>query len=193
MTQPMSPPDTRPAIGDVILAIDPGSERSGWVAYNPATRTVRRCGIDANTDLLEAIEAEALGVLPGDNQLGVPRYERLVIEWMTSYGRTIGAETFEALWWAGRFAQASAGRAERLTRRAVVQHLCGGARRAGDPTADAMVWQVLVDRFGGIGGKDVAVGRKAAPGPLYGVTSHARAALAVAVAFTDDPKLAFVP
>jgi hypothetical protein len=159
----------------VILAIDPGSERSGWVVLNPATERLRSFGRTPNADLLAMVRDLSADV------------GAIVIEWMSSYGRTVGAETFEAIYWAGRFAEAADRQVAvcRLKRSVVVSHLLGGPRRHGDPTADAMLWQVLVDRYGGIGGKAAAVGLKASPGPLFGVHADARAALAVAVTWAD--------
>ena len=157
----------------VVLAIDPGSERSGWVVLNTATMGIRAHGKTANPELLAMVRDLSSDV------------GAVVIEWMSSYGRTVGAETFEALYWVGRFAEAAEVPVTRLKRAEVVSHLLGGPRRKGDPTADAMRWQVLIDRYGGIGGKAAAVGTKAAPGPLYGIHADARAALAVAVAWHD--------
>jgi len=82
----------------------------------------------------------------------------------------IEAETFETVHWSGRFYQAWPGtRVMRITRRQVKLHLCGNMR-AKDPN----IRQALIDMLG-------APGTKKAPGPTYGVTSHAWAALAVAV------------
>lgn len=38
----------------------------------------------------------------------------------------------------------------------------------------------LIDRFGG---KDAAIGRKATPGPLYGITKDLWSALAIAITY----------
>ena len=159
----------------IVLAIDPGSERSGWVVLDSATTRLRSFGKTSNAELLAMVRNLSADV------------GAVVIEWMSSYGRTVGAETFEAIYWAGRFAEAADLQVTvyRLKRSAVVSHLLGGPRRHGDPTADAMLWQVLIDRYGGIGGKAAAVGLKASPGPLFGVHADARAALAVAVTWAD--------
>lgn len=179
-----------------ILAIDPGSEKSGWVALRdgrplvlggtPDDRPMVAAGVVANTEIIEALR---IGGLPGTGLLC--EVDQVVVEWMTSYGRTVGASTFETLCWIGRFVEACEFRGqpvERLAAAEVMRRLCGGARRHGDPTADAMRWQVLVDRFGGVAGKAGAVGTKSQPGPLYGITSHARAALAVAVAWSEGAR-----
>ena len=78
--------------------------------------------------------------------------------------------------WTGRFAEA----AQRvpvvlLPRRAVKLALCGDSR-----AKDANIRQALIDRFGG----SAAVGRKAAPGPLYGISRDVWSALAIAVTYT---------
>ena len=64
-------------------------------------------------------------------------------------------------------------------RHEVKLHLCGSAR-----AKDANVRQALIDRFGP--GKELAIGRKAAPGPLYGMTGDCWAALGVAVTDADQ-------
>ena len=88
----------------------------------------------------------------------------------------VGAEVFDTVCWAGRFAEA----AHRvpvvmLPRRAVKLALCGDSR-----AKDANIRQALIDRFGG----SAAIGRKAAPGPLYGITRDVWSALAIAVTYT---------
>lgn len=84
----------------------------------------------------------------------------VVIEKVESYGMAVGAEVFDTVLWAGRFAEA----AHRvpvvmLPRRAVKLALCGDSR-----AKDANIRQALIDRFGG----SAAVGRKAAPGRCTG-------------------------
>ena len=58
-------------------------------------------------------------------------------------------------------------------------HLCHSAR-----ATDANIREALLDRYGP--GKEKAVGRKAAPGPLFGVSKDIWSALAVAVTFSDQ-------
>ena len=70
------------------------------------------------------------------------------------------ALVFDTVWWAGRFAEAASRvHVVMLPRRAVKLALCGDSRAKA-----ANLRQALLDRFGG----SAAVGRKAAPGPLYG-------------------------
>ena len=56
----------------------------------------------------------------------------------------------------------------------VKMNLCHSAK-----ANDADIRQALIDRFGP--GKQKAIGLKGSPGPLYGVSKHCWAALALAV------------
>ena len=150
-----------------ILAIDPGSELSAFVVY--------RFGRPILFDKV-----------PNEELLGWLRINRhsgriAVIEWTAPRGMPASAQLFETLWWAGRFAEACRGsRVERLERAAVKRHLCGTTA-----AKDSNVIAALIDRYGGAGGKEAAVGRKAAPGPLYGVHYDVWQALALAVTWVD--------
>ena len=102
----------------------------------------------------------------------------VVIEKVEGFGMAVGAEVFETVFWSGRFAEAAHPLpVHRIGRKAVKLHLCGTHR-----AKDSNVRQALIDRYGG---KDTAIGRKASPGPLYGVSGDVWAALAVAVTFAD--------
>jgi hypothetical protein len=95
----------------------------------------------------------------------------LAIEAIASYGMPVGAEVFNTCIFVGRFQQAwrDPNAVRLIYRRDVKLLMCGSAR-----AKDANIRQALIDKLG-------PVGTKAAPGPLYGVKSHAWAALAVAV------------
>ncbi len=136
-----------------ILAIDPGTEQSGWCLFNG---TVLGSGVAPNAAILTLPRATTM---------------TLAIEMVASYGMPVGREVFETVRWIGRFQQAwhAPEEVRLIYRRDVKLHLCG-SMRAKDPH----VWQALLDKLG-------PVGTKANPGPLYGVKSHARSALAVAV------------
>jgi hypothetical protein len=147
------------------LGIDPGTEQSGVVVFLPATGRVEYADVRANRDVLERLRDGMWPRLFGPGG-------KVAIESIASYGMPVGREVFETCWWSGRFFEA-ADRNQLLTsclyRRDVKLHLCGSVR-----AKDTHVRQALLDRFG-------PVGTKAKPGPLYGVTSHAWAALGVAV------------
>ncbi|MEN8721171.1 MAG: hypothetical protein ABF296_13010 [Oceanococcaceae bacterium] len=103
----------------------------------------------------------------------------VVIEGIESFGMAVGRDVFETVFWSGRLAE-RAGKFSRVFRKQVKLHLCG-SMRAKDPH----IRQALIDRFGGVQGKDRAIGRKASPGPLYGIKTHIWSALAVAVTYHD--------
>ena len=160
-----------------LLAIDPGSEESAWLVYNPVTARVGIFAKHPNEELLEMLRA------------GVgPSVGAVVIEWTAPRGMPASAELFETLWWAGRFAEASRPvLVERVKRGSVKRHLCGTTA-----ATDANVRAALIDRFGGIGGKRIAIGLKASPGPLYGIAKDVWSALAVAVTYADQQNVVTV-
>ena len=148
----------------IALAIDPGPVSSAFVLFD-GTRVVDH-GQLKNDELLQQLRQRLFGTQPYTT----------VIEQIESMGMAVGAEVFETVFWSGRFAQASRP-FDRVTRRAVKLHLCGSMR-----AKDQHIRQALIDRFGG---KAVAVGTKKAPGPVFGISSHRWAALAVAVTWCD--------
>jgi len=147
-----------------IVALDPGTDRTGCVVLDGAR--VISSDVHPNEWML--------GHLRSAVDVGE---QLLAVEWLASYGMPVGKEVFVTALWIGRFVEAwvsRGGRVRLVYRRDVKLHLCGQAR-AKDPN----VRQALIDLYGP--GKDVAIGRKATPGPLYGVSSHAWSALAVGV------------
>lgn len=160
-----------PALHPVTMAIDPGSAESAWLVHNPFTDGVRSFAKVPNQALLEQLRAGL-----------APEVETVVIEWTAPRGMPASAELFETMWWAGRFAEALHPLpVERLQRLAIKRHLCG------TPAAkDSNVRAALIDRYGGTGGKAAAIGRKASPGPLYGIAADVWQALAVAVTWADQ-------
>ncbi len=156
----------------IILAIDPGPEQSAWVELENG-RPVEHV-VEANDAVLRTLGRYRI-------------VATLAIEMIASYGMPVGAETFETCLWIGRFQQRWLDTREvpalspvrTIYRRDVKLHLCGSAR-----AKDANVRQALIDRYGP--GKEAAVGRKASPGPLYGMKSHVWSALAVAVTVADN-------
>jgi hypothetical protein len=150
-----------------ILAIDPGSEQSAFV-------------------LLDDGRLERFGKLPNEQmraEIDEVCADRLAVEMIASYGMPVGAEVFQTCVWIGRFVERWPGRFDASTdlvyRKDVKMHLCGQTKGVND----AVIRQALIDRFGP--GKDRAIGKKASPGPLYGLTADAWAALAVGVTYAD--------
>lgn len=140
----------------MILAIDPGPTQSAYVLFDNGTPRI--AGIVANDELLQIVRTH--GDLP------------LAVEMIACYGMAVGAEVFETCVWVGRFIEAHGGSHRKVFRREVKMHLCANPK-----AADSNIRQALVDRYGG---KDRAIGKKAARGPLYGFKEDMWAALGVA-------------
>lgn len=153
----------------IVLAIDPGPTQSAWSAVDVASGELRKFAIQPNEHLLDELRDAA------DHFHYV---DQVVIEKVEGFGMAVGAEVFETVYWTGRFAEAAHPLpVDRVGRKAVKIHLCGVAR-AKDPN----IRQALIDRFGG----SAAIGKKATPGPLYGVAGDVWSALAVAVTWADQ-------
>lgn len=148
-----------------IHAIDPGTTKSGWVLFNG--EKVEDSGVADNHDLLRWVQADKQSDL-------------LAIEMFAGYGMAVGKEVFEAIKWIGRFQQAWRDpEAVKMVYRKEVKLLLCGTNQA----KDANIRQALIDLFPATGGgKCPQIGIKSQPGPLYGVSSHAWPALAVAIA-----------
>lgn len=140
----------------MIFAIDPGTRQSGWVLFDAGR--VLDCGVHDNHDLLRWVQA-------GQGA------DELAIEMVASYGMSVGRDVFETVRWIGRFQQAwrNPEAVRFVYRQDVKLHLCKSPR-----ANDGNVRQALIDMLG-------PKGTKRQPGPTYGVSSHAWAALAVAV------------
>ena len=126
--------------------------------------------------------AETAHIIPNEQVLAwlmSPRFSgHLALEMIACYGMAVGKETFDTCLWIGRFIQAWGGKDFTLIyRKDVKLHLCQSMR-----AKDANVRQALLDKFGG---KEKAIGCKAQPGPLYGISSHLWAALAVLITYQE--------
>jgi hypothetical protein len=139
-----------------IFAIDPGSTQSGWLLFEAGK--VLDCGVADNHDMLPWIRAGQGAAV-------------LAIEMAESFGQKVWSQVFTTVRWTGRFQQAwrDPDAVRMVTRSQIKLHVVG--KRAAN---DQMIRQALIDTLG-------APGTKAKPGPTYGVSSHAWAALAVAV------------
>lgn len=193
-----------------LIAIDPGNKTSGWVSFEPwpsepGGLILERVGIDDNDRILRAFSHL-------DTTLGNSLYvaERVLVETPSPRGMPTAAEEMDTLIQIGRIIDTC--EAQQLPwsmvfRGPVKLHLTGKVA-----ANDSNIRQALIDRFGGdtiaVGGKKCKAckgkgwrGRKhdpcevgtsdgdicweSVPGPLYGVTSHAWAALAVACYWVD--------
>jgi hypothetical protein len=153
-----------------ILAIDPGPTESAYVVYD-GQRPVEFAKIE-NQNLLHKIGG---GIWASDSEL--------VIEQIAAMGMAVGAEVFETVFWSGRFVEAWRFKWHRVKRHEVKMHLCGNMR-AKDPN----IRQAIIDRYGP--GKELAIGKKRSPGPLFGVSGDCWSALAVAITFADTRVIA---
>lgn len=148
-----------------ILAIDPGTEQSGWVSlerepHHPNYCIVER-GIDKNEDLKELLVVSCA--------------QHLAIEMIASYGMPVGKSTFETCVWIGRFIEAAQVPYTKCFRKDIKIHLCGSMK-----AKDGNIRRALLDRYPKTGGgANPEIGTKGKKGPLYGFSSHMWSALAV--------------
>jgi hypothetical protein len=150
-----------------ILAIDPGTTMSAWCLYD-GERVVQ--GKIEGNDIVLAKLRDGLGSCA----------DSLAIEMVASYGMPVGKEVFETVVWIGRFIEAASlnGKEfEKIYRKDVKMHLCQSMK-----AKDGNIRQAILDRFPRTGGGSTPqIGIAKCPGPLYGVSSHVWAALAVAI------------
>lgn len=143
-----------------ILAIDPGSESSGYVLAE--NYVLEEFGKIPNTALLDAVISA--------------HYDVLAIEEITSYGMAVGKTIFDTVFWAGRYAQVAKDRKLAyvlLSRKRVKLHICQTLR-----ANDSLIRRKMIDRFG-------VVGTKSAPGYFYGFKSDVWQAFALYVTLAD--------
>jgi hypothetical protein len=144
-------------LGVKILAVDPGPESSQWLMWD----TEKRCVIwsEHNPNTVEVSPATFCFC------------DLVAIEMIACYGMPVGAEVFETCYYIGQLltiCDANGIDVLRVYRKDVKLELCGTPR-----AKDGNVRQALIDKLG-------SRGTKKAPGPTYGISGHAWAALAVA-------------
>lgn len=147
-----------------LFVIDPGNTQSGWIVLDNETPV--SFGKCLNQALL--------------SDLKVADADLLVVEYMAAMGMPTAQEVLDAQFWLGRFVQAWGGPWHPIKRREVKLSICGNSR-----AKDGNVRQAIIDRYGG---KEVAIGKKATPGPLYGVSNDVWSALAVGLTYLDSVK-----
>ena len=148
----------------ILLALDPGNTESAWLLDDAASGRPTSWAKEPNPFVLTRLDTITA--------------DELVIEMVASYGMAVGAEIFDTCVWIGRFIERWHGPYRLIYRPDIKLHLTQ-TRRA----KDANIRQALIDRYGP--GKAVAIGLKATPGPLYGLTGDCWSALAVAVTAAD--------
>jgi len=153
----------------MILAIDPGPSTSGWVLYDSLARAVLESGSVTPT-------GQIVGICESGTTPEGREFEAVACEMIASYGMAVGKEIFETCLQIGRMCHAremQLGTVLLVTRMQVKNFLCHNSR-----AKDANIRQALIDKFGD-------VGTKKNPGPLFGVSSHAWAALGVAATASE--------
>lgn len=156
----------------ILLAIDPGNERSALVWFDTeAQRVLHKCKVPND---------HALQLL--DDWPDQPVADHLAIEMAESFGAKVWSQVFTTVLWTGRFVQAWDDDFTLVTRRQVKLAITGSPR-----AKDGQIRQCLIDRWGG---KDVAIGTKKQPGQLFGVTADCWQALAIAVTWADTHRKA---
>lgn len=150
-----------------ILGIDPGTTESGWVIYDTENHSIIDKGISENNEIIEFIDTMDFDVM--------------AIEMVASYGKPVGKETFETVYWIGRFAEKARSFGicvERYYKKTDINPaICFNSN-----VKDAMIRRALLDMFPKTGGgKEPSIGTKKQPGALYGINSHMFPALAVAL------------
>lgn len=150
-----------------ILAIDPGNTMSAFCLLEDGEPV--SAGKESNDVVLRLLRTNP------DIPEGWSPDTPLAIEMIASYGMAVGREVFETCLWIGRFMeawQARGGTVQLVYRKDVKVYLCHTAR-----ATDSNIRAALLDRFGP--GRELAVGTKRQPGPLYGIKGDEWSALAV--------------
>lgn len=137
-----------------IVAIDPGTDRSGMLVWDNGV-----------------IEAEEIGNLAlrarlRENAFGQPHV--IAIEMMACYGMAVGRDVLETCVWIGRFIEATPLPTTMVFRKDVKIHLCGSMK-----AKDANIRAALIDKHGN-------PGEHKQKGKLKGITGHLWSALAIA-------------
>lgn len=164
-----------------VIGIDPGPRTSGFVLFN-GTEVVEAVEDYENEALVRRLRFYA----PPPQCAALPA---VVIERVQFYGKIMGPDVFDTIWYGGRFYQAAEGRGlvpHRVFWNEVRRQFVEAPRRDAEGKAkkvtEADVWLGLVKRFGG---KEIAVGTRKSPGTLAHVKTHARSALALAIYWWD--------
>ena len=175
-----------------ILAIDPGTTKSGW-CYLVDDEPLDHGWFD-NQKIYTQIKSLACPV---------------VIEDVTHMGMPVGRDVFETVRWTGRFDYLAREVMQQpvhyISRSVVKLSLCGSTR-----ANDGTIRQAIIDRFGGdeiaVGGKKCkgkckgkgwfgrdhdwcpdcgGTGKVTLPGVLHGISGHVWSALAVGLTYHD--------
>ena len=164
----------------MIIAIDPGSEESGYVVMNDNLSIIEK-GKITNEELLVELHVYLDNYrLSYDKKLKDELH--IAIEMIASYGMAVGKEVFDKCVWIGRFIEVANGYRNKPTliyRREEKMNLCGSMN-----AKDSNIVQALIDRFA-YGVPNKGKGNKKEPGWFYGFAKDIWQAYAVGVTFHD--------
>jgi hypothetical protein len=144
---------------NIILGIDPGPKEHAFVWWDADAGRVVDLQTRPSFELLFSSDLDKM----------LCKVNTVACEWFGNYSKTVGQEVFRTVASIGWLASSLNRPVRMVTRFTAKMHLCHDSK-SGDP----QVRMALIDRFG-------PQGTKKAPGPLFGVSSHYWAALAVAV------------
>jgi hypothetical protein len=159
----------------IVLGIDPGTVESGYVVFNSEGMKIIESGVVSNEEFLQSSAWDNSDVV--------------CMEMIASYGMPVGQTTFETIIWIGRFVQLCIFKNKKFEllykKKDINPTLCFSNK-----AKDANIRQAVLDMFPATGGGSVPQkGTKSNPGPLFGVSSHAFSALAVALTYCLQNKL----
>ena len=146
----------------IIIAVDPGNERSALVVLND--RVITKSHLQNNDAIL--------------NHIKTMKADALAIEMVKSYGMPVGDSIFQTCLWTGRFYQAWADTHPTapiflIPRKTIVMHVCQSTN-----AKDANVRASIIDMLG-------APGNVREPGPTFGLFKDLWSAAAVAITAHD--------
>ena len=155
----------------MVLAIDPGSEKSAYAVIKRINLEVVAIGMDENKNILSFIKDFSRGA-------------DVRIEMIASYGMAVGASVFDTCVWIGRFTQVSldsdSNSVATVFRKDVKMHLCGNPR-----AKDANIRQAIIDNYERMYGGGVT--KKG--GMLYKASKDIWAAIGVGMTAIDRERV----
>lgn len=164
-----------------IIAIDPGPERSAWLAMAgdriaPDEQGDPLMGILPNDEVVVLLRRWHSSARAGD----IPFLDAIVIETIEPWGGFTGPPALATMRWVGRFEEAVYPVPVTLRKRSETLARLGIGRLP-KGQAQAAVRALLIERWGG----EAAI-RKG--GPLKGVKADLWSALALAVTLEEEPR-----
>lgn len=156
----------------MLLGVDPGNTDSAYMLYDQVNKMPVKFGKINNLELLDLLKELR------------EKTDTMVVEHMQSMGMSVGSSVFETCYYIGRLQDrwiSLRGEFHKIFRKDVKMHICGSMR-----AKDSNIRQAIMDRYGST--REKAIGKKATPGPLYGVKSDIFSALAVSITFVETKK-----